>query len=291
MNLEREKVTLITVNYKNFYYTRNLIESLSILEQFNKMKVIIVDNASTSETKSELERIREKYSDIVKCFYLRENLYYWKGAEYALRKVYPVVEFMPEWIIICNNDIIIKQKDFIEKLIRLNYKDYGVIAPSIISLETNKDQNPFLLYPYNKMDVLKRKILLSNWYVYRLIVFMRETVKKYKPNKSKLVNSKTDNKNNFIKIYAPHGSFVIFSRNFFEKGGYLDTNFDLYGEELTIAEVALKIGVPIFYVPMLEVFHMEHKSLGKHMSKNNFYKAREAFEYVCKEYLNKKRFI
>uniref|UniRef100_A0A7C3MIT7 Glycosyltransferase n=1 Tax=Dictyoglomus thermophilum TaxID=14 RepID=A0A7C3MIT7_DICTH len=288
MRLGREKIAFFTVNYKNTLYTRNFVESLSRLKHFEKIKIIILDNASTSDTISELERIKKMYHNIVECFYLDENLYYWRGADYALRRVYPLTEYMPEWIIICNNDIIINQENFLEKLMSLNYKEYGILAPSIKSYETNKDQNPFLVFPLNIMDIIKRKILLSNWYVYRLIVVIRENIKNVKFKLLGFNKNIMYYGNDFMKIYAPHGSFVIFSRNFFEKGGYLDTNFDLYGEELTIAEVALRIGVSVVYVPILEVIHLEHRSLGKYMSKNNFYKAKKAFEYVCREYLNKK---
>lgn len=284
--MTKEKVGLITINYKNTLFTKNLIESLSKLKEFNSLRIIVIDNSSTTDSKEELEVLRKKYESNIDCFYLPDNLYYFKGAEYALRKVYPSVELMPEWIIICNNDIIIEQEDFIEKLIMLDYRKYGIIAPSIISMESGKDQNPFLVYPYDKKDIIKRKILLSNFYVYYLIINLLNLKKKIK-TKLFVSDKYSLREGKELRIYAPHGSFIIFSRLYFEKGGYIDTNFDLYGEELTIAEIARRINVPVVYLPFLKVIHMEHKSLGNIISKKKFYMARKAFEYVCREYLNK----
>src|SRR5690606_22306175 len=61
-------------------------------------------------------------------------------------------------------------------------------------------------------------------------------------------------------IYAPHGSFVLFSRGYFENGGILDYPLPLYGEEIFVAETCRAIGADVVYVPEIEVQHDEHVS-------------------------------
>ena len=43
-------------------------------------------------------------------------------------------------------------------------------------------------------------------------------------------------------------------------GGYLDDGFQMFGEELSTAEIARKLNVPIMYHPQLIMTHNDHFS-------------------------------
>ena len=60
------------------------------------------------------------------------------------------------------------------------------------------------------------------------------------------------------RIYAPHGSFMIFPKYFFESGCNLDHKSFLYGEELFVGERCRLNGIEVVYDPDLEVLHKEH---------------------------------
>ena len=87
------------------------------------------------------------------------------------------------------------------------------------------------------------------------------------------------------QIYAPHGAFFIFSRRYFEAGGYLDGDLFLYGEEISVAEICRSLSLPIFYEPKLSVVHHEHRSLGTGMTRRTYQYHREAVRYVLARYL------
>ena len=87
------------------------------------------------------------------------------------------------------------------------------------------------------------------------------------------------------KIYAPHGSFVIFSNQYFKRGGWIDSNYEMYGEEVTTAEIAKKNKIPIFFVPELEVIHVVHSSTKSHSWKREFNYAKTAYLYYKNTYL------
>jgi len=282
--MSKEKIVFITVNYKKTEDTISFIESLASLEGFTACRIVIVDNESTNESKLLLEELKNKYPNKITCFYNNKNLFYLKGVAFALNNLYSDKNKMPEWIIVCNNDIIIEQRDFVLRLLSLNYKDYGIIAPSIISSLTGKDQNPFLVHHFRKLDILKQNIFLANWYLASLIIILRRPIKIIRSYLKPVSLSRETH-----RIYAPYGAFVIFSRVFFEKGGFLDTNFELYGEEITIAEIAQNIGVPVIYYPYLKVIHKCHASTGINFSKNNFYYAKRAHKHFCAKYLDKKK--
>ena len=111
-----------------------------------------------------------------------------------------------------------------------------------------------------------------------IIYKTRQLIKKILPRINKRIN-----KGGFI--YAPHGSFIIFSKYFFNNGGYLDKNLTMYGEEFTTAEIAKNLKISIYYEPDIEVIHVEHSS-NKINWFNSFRLTKKAYYYFLKEYLN-----
>jgi GT2 family glycosyltransferase len=88
-------------------------------------------------------------------------------------------------------------------------------------------------------------------------------------------------------IYAAHGSFFIFSRRYFEGGGFLDGNLFLYGEEISVAEICRSLGLPVVYEPSLCVLHKEHQSTGKALNRFTYECQKRAMHYVTSRYLSR----
>ena len=88
-----------------------------------------------------------------------------------------------------------------------------------------------------------------------------------------------------ISIYAPHGACMIFSKRFFLKGGYLDTGFTLFAEELTVAEIAKNLNLPITYIPELKIIHHENSTTKTENKKSLFQHARDSHKYFLTKYL------
>ena len=53
----------------------------------------------------------------------------------------------------------------------------------------------------------------------------------------------------------------------------------MYGEELTVAEIAKKINLPVTYFPKLTVTHHEHSSTKMINQRILFYKAKQFHKY------------
>jgi Predicted glycosyltransferases len=159
-----------------------------------------------------------------------------------------------------------------------NSKDYPILAPAIFSSKTKKDLNPFMVNRINNWD----KVYYSIFYLNSITGLIIYKFRKFLKMIATIFNS-SNTKRKFI--YAPHGSFIIFSKNFFQSGGYLDQNLTMYGEEFTTGEIANKLKIPIYYEPDIEVVHVEHSS-NKINWFNNFYLTKKAFYYFLKEYLN-----
>ena len=215
----------------------------------------------------------------IKLIFSSKNLFYWGGANYALKKINLDINNFPDWIIICNNDIIFNKKDLIVKLQNVKSNNYAVIAPSILSVKSKQNQNPHILHPISKLGRLYYKIFfinsLSALFIYKLRIVLKKIFYNFSPNK---VIKPTE-------IYAPHGSFMIFSKNFFSNGGWIDSNFEMFAEELTTAEIVKRLKMKIFFNPDFEVMHDEHLTSSSNSWTENFHTFKRAYNYFQKEYL------
>jgi len=87
------------------------------------------------------------------------------------------------------------------------------------------------------------------------------------------------------EIYAPHGSFIIFSREYFERGGSLKPGAFLYAEELFVAETCRRLGLKAVYWPVIQVAHDEHVSTAANPAVRHFMAT--AADYCYKEFFAK----
>ncbi len=91
------------------------------------------------------------------------------------------------------------------------------------------------------------------------------------------MSGRTDKHYEAMKPYAIHGSFMIFNKTFFQRGGTINYPCVLFGEELFIAEQALKLNLDLLYEPSLQVEHNEHATTGT-------FKSKEAVAYLHQSY-------
>ena len=267
-------IKIITVNYKDSKPTENLIKSIVNCNISSTLKIVIIDNESTDDSLLSLNMLRKKTNLDIEIISSSKNSYYWGGINLGLtdnnKKDY-------DWIIACNNDIEFNDCRFFEKLNHLEKDCYSIIAPQIISSLTNKDLNPFMLKPISFIYDLYYSLYYLNFFTSKIVHKIGRLIRMIN-NQSKIKKSLN------CQIYAGHGSCMIFSKNFFSNGGFLDTGFSMYGEEISTAEIAKKINSQIYYIPSLSIIHNEHQSTGKSSLKDNFMKSKKTYYYIKKKY-------
>ena len=272
-------ILVITVNYKNTIITENFIHSLENLDANDNVELIVVDSASTPRTKEILQSLLQSSKLKTLLIDSSSNTFYSGGIALALHTLDLNYENGPSWIIACNNDILFTQQDFLKQLIVLDPDKYPVIGPTIYSSVTRKNINPAMAKPINIFGKFYYSILFIHPKTARLIQIIRKMTQKlfFSVFKSSTPTSG--------KIYAPHGSLMIFSKHFFTRGGWIDDNFKLYGEEISTAEIALNNNLEIHFLPQLEVSHVEHSSTGTNIWQDWFFHAKETYKYLKKAYL------
>ena len=271
-------ILVITVNYKDTNVTENFVHSLENLDASNKVELVVVDSASTPKTKENLQSLLHSSTLKTQLIDSASNTFYWGGVALALDTLDLNYANGPSWIIVCNNDILFTQQDFLERLIALDPDKYPVIGPTIYSSVTGKNLNPYMDQPIRRLEKIYLSLFYINYVTARIMQISLKWLKKL------LATLKRPSPSKIKKIYAPHGSFVIFSNQYFKRGGWIDSNYEMYGEEVTTAEIAKKNKIPIFFVPDLKVLHVIHSSTTSHSWKREFNYAKTAYLYYKTAY-------
>ena len=269
---------IVTVNFENTKPTELLINSLTGSVNLDSTKVAIADNASSSDSIFELKQILKKTSLDITIFSNKTNLYYWPAVKKVISNLKLKIGSYPDWVIVCNNDIDFSDKNFFSELEKINPKKYPIIGPKIINSHGDH-LNPFMVSPLSKFQKLIWDLYFLSFQLSSLMLLIKK--------KFSFFNKKTSSFNMAANhnVYAVHGSAIIFSKFFFEKGGWLDDNFEMYGEELTVAEIAKKIDVPVTFIPKLKIIHNEHSSTKMLDHKILFDKAKKTHKYFKSVYL------
>jgi GT2 family glycosyltransferase len=270
--IQKDTLVIIAVIYNSYPETLQFIESIHRCIG-SGINLILVDNSEISPDSFFTGKI--KNHDFITYIKTDKNLGYFHGAEFGLMHFLGHDPHYPHWIMVCNVDIAFETPSFLENLTAFeNYSDLGVIAPAIISTRWKKDLNPFCIHPVSlkKLEFLRfiySNILLHNGYL--LLHYGKRFVKLIFSQKSG--NRRGDAKE-MKRIYAPHGSCIIFNKKYFERGGTLHHISFLFGEEIFVGETTKRLDLNILYVPELLVRHYEHSSIGNFISSkiNKFYK-------------------
>ena len=269
-------ILLITVNYKDSNPTQDLINSILNCKINKYIKIVIIDNESSNFSFSSLKSITKNTNLDIEIIRSSINNYYWGGIQLGLDKFYQNKKDF-DWIIACNNDIEFNDHSFFEKLYDLKESSSSIIAPQIISSLTSKDLNPFMIKPISFYYEIYYKIYYHFFLTAKIVHKFGQLIQFIK---KKMINNKLLTN----EIYAAHGSCIIFKNDFFIKGGYLETGFTMYGEEISTAEIAKKTDSKISYLPKLSLIHNEHQSTKKSSLKENFLHSKKTYYYLKKKY-------
>jgi len=247
---------------------------------------MIVDNASGSEELMKIRPVVAEFSN-VRLLESPTNQGYFGGARFAFDHYLERGNALPDWVMVCNHDVLIEDEEFFSKLFCQDPGTAGVIAPRIQALPGRTDQNPFMRRRPGALRWANLRFVSSNYWAAAIWDWLSRRKSEFRSwlaarrgQSLPDVNAKSE------AIYAAHGSFFIFSRRYFEAGGFLDGNLFLYGEEISVAEICRSLGLPVVYEPSLCVLHKEHQSTGRVLSRFTYECQKKAMQYVTSRYLS-----
>lgn len=181
-----------------------------------------------------------------------------------------------DYVILSNVDVKTDKKIFSTLFNYPTPKNCGWIAPQTISISEKRDLNPAVTtrYTANKLKMLrllyKYPLLLE---LYKTTLYQR---KKLSSRKATISCRK--------EIYAGHGSFIILTKEYFNRCGIINYPIFLYDEELYLAEECRAHGLKVIYEPCLKVIDIGKVSTGKMPSRFYCKCNQEGIEHILRKY-------
>lgn len=240
--MDRYKYVFVVLVYKNIDVLRDFFQTLHILDY----KVIVVNSYYDDISLKECQNVAiANNADFIpienKGFGYGNNV----GANFAIE------HYEYDYLILSNSDIQIRDLSALS----IKPDERAVIAPHV-HLMKGKIQNPNIpwrlscfipmlhfAYTHNSRIILKISHLMTR--------FSREVFRIYRKLR----------KRDKYKIYSCHGSFIIFTKKTVEKlFPFFNERMFLYNEELYLAERCRLSDIPIYYLPQIDILHLEGAS-------------------------------
>ena len=258
--MKKATISVVILHYNDFNMTRDYIDNLRGLN-WNDIshQFIIVDNDSPDESGQTLYK-NFKGSDDVTVILLPENIGFARGNNKGI--LYARNELDSELIVVSNNDIDIKTRDF-PRLLLKEYKNsqFSVYGPDIYSLSKKEHQNPMREKPMELEEVEKKIKKIDR--ILPMLYFLNKTglydpMKRFKDKVKKNHVKKVPVKKSRIEKCVLHGAFFALSENYMKEypDGLFNETF-LYMEEDILAFRCNLKGLKMVYDPAIEVIHFD----------------------------------
>ena len=268
----------IILHYKNLPDTIACIASIRKVDPSSK--IVVVDNATLT---NEEKKLIEKKVDAL--LVMSQNIGFAKannkGCQYAYEN------FQTEFYVVLNNDTLILQDDFCEKVSKL-YKriSFDILGPKILCKKESGSVNPYR--PLKTVVEVEKEIKyqkkLIPFYKSRVLYFLLQNYLKLKQHFFSpiyLENGKLEEQN-----VAVHGCAIIFSKKYVKKfPNVFYPNTFLFHEEDFLYYRIKKEKLLSLYSPEIEIVHKEGGSLEKMFKKNKRKKLLFRTEEIIKSLL------
>lgn len=250
-------VLVVCIHYRSAEATQRYLERLAALHGRERLQVVVVDNSAQD---GRFEPRPTALGERVQVATPERNLGYFGGAAFGLR-TYVGRHPLPDWVVVSNVDLAFGSSDFLARLEALGgAADLGVVGPAIRSQLTGHDQNPYLRERPAPARMWAYRWLYASYGLYTAYMLTSTAVRHAR--RALGVQAGRGGPGAPANVYAPHGSFLAFTRAYFERGGTLDYPSFLFGEEIFVAETCRALGLRARYEPGLEVLHEEHVTTG-----------------------------
>lgn len=248
-------IGLVTVNYNNAELTRALIASIMDGPDAGHFAIVVVDNASREDDRSELALIAKAYP-AVEFIFSEDNLGYFRGLNLGIAHLRARPD-KPETIVIGNNDLEFPV-DFHAALVAARESSlaaHPVIAPDIVTPE-GRHQNPHVIHGVSRLRMAVWTVYYSHYAIARAVHRLAFILRPLSERRDYLEHRKPG------VISQGYGACYVLTPRFFEHYEELWAPTFLMGEEFFLAKQVAAGGMSTFYDPSIRVVHRDHSSVG-----------------------------
>ncbi|MBR1679605.1 MAG: glycosyltransferase family 2 protein [Bacilli bacterium] len=256
-------ISFVILHYKNLNDTLECIKSIQKLSDKKEKSIIIVDNHTLDE--KGLELLKEYTEDII---LLNENLGFAKANNEGCK--YAIAKYHPDFLCVINNDTVIQQKDFVDKIYHIYEEtNFDMLGPYIECKEGSGSVNPY--QPLKNIEEVRQEMIyqqkLLKYYQNAVLYFLltcgikiKRIFKKREPMRNGTLREEN---------VALHGCAIIFSKKYYEAfESVFYPNTFLYHEESFLYQRIQEYGLISIYDPSIKILHKEGASLSLEMNNN-----------------------
>lgn len=241
--MKRYEYVFVVLVYRTTEDLRSFFASLMLADS----KVIVVNSYYDDVTDREFRAIAEAHDAD---FLTVENRGYGYGNNMGCRHALDNYDF--RYLVISNADVIIEK--WPENL--QDGADGYILAPDIRTL-SGKRQNPNI--PFRPSSILENIEYRLYEGKHSKLIYAAHALSRMKKIIFYLCQSLSSRK---MKIYSPHGAFIIIPRQILQKLYPLfNESMFLFNEERHLARLAERNGIAVIYEPDIRIKHMEDGSI------------------------------
>lgn len=270
------KVSYVAINYRTPQHVQGFLQCFR--DPLAGTRVWVVDNTEAAHRVP--LTVDPHQCEWAACVTSPGNLGYFGGARFGLELAF-AGGADPDWVVVSNVDVRLDPSEVARSLHTKEVTKSGVIAPAVTSSATGAALNPFMSVRPSRSRMHLYKNLFRYYWGYAAYSALSGLAHRFRHRPERSPEPGTDR-----RIYSPHGSIMIFSREFFARGGSLAHPPFLYGEEITVAERARELGLPVEFVPSIRVEHQEHASMSALPGKLQHRFISEAATYAADAYFS-----
>ncbi|MDG7882395.1 glycosyltransferase [Streptococcus pneumoniae] len=244
----------VILHYRTSNDTIECIKSIQKLE--GDYKIVIVDNASQNGS---IERVEALFANNDEIVIIKNTKNLGFAAGNNIGYAYARTQIKADMIAVLNNDIVIKQKDFINRIFELyRNSQFHIAGPDIVSLVDGHHQSP-VVEKINSISKANKEL-----FKYRILRIIN------KIGLYELMTRQPKKELNRISVADPmryqenvilHGSFVIFSPLYVsEEGCAFRPDTFMYMEEPILYEYCMLKNYKTVFDPSIVIYHKEDSS-------------------------------
>ncbi|HGL1392140.1 TPA: glycosyltransferase [Streptococcus pneumoniae] len=242
------------LHYRTSNDTIECIKSIQKLE--GDYKIVIVDNASQNGS---IERVEALFANNDEIVIIKNTKNLGFAAGNNIGYAYARTQIKADMIAVLNNDIVIKQKDFINRIFELyRNSQFHIAGPDIVSLVDGHHQSP-VVEKINSISKANKEL-----FKYRILRIIN------KIGLYELMTRQPKKELNRISVADPmryqenvilHGSFVIFSPLYVsEEECAFRPDTLMYMEEPILYEYCMLKNYKTVFDPSIVIYHKEDSS-------------------------------
>lgn len=253
---EKYEVGYVVLHYVAIKDTVACVNSIRNISEKHKYKIVIVDNFSPDNSGTLL---LEKYQNCpdIDIVISKENLGFAKGNNLGIK--YFREQYDAEFIVVSNNDILITQDDFIEKLFAsYERQPFDLLGPLVLTADGKYTSSPQRKKVWTLVELQQYKKRMEDLQKFNQI-HLRKVYSALHRTKEEPAFTNEDHIH-YMKNVQIHGCFFVLSKLFFEKMDGLDPRTFMYMEEDILYAKLMKAGGTTVYDPRLIVFHQKGRA-------------------------------